>query len=412
MNPPQPPAPAPAADLPGADLRRRIERELVDNILPFWVARTPDQENGGFYGALTNDLQVLNDTPRSSVLCARILWTFSAAYRAYGGEHLLAMARRAYDYLVQAHWDPTYGGVYWRIDRHGQPVDANKLCYGQAFAIYGLAEYYRATGDPASLACAQELFELLERHAHDPQHGGYREGGARDWSAHTVRLSNLEPDTSKSMNTLLHIMEAFVNLARCWDEPRVRARVRELVDAFLGHIIDPDTSHFRLFFDDAWSAHGHVVSYGHDIEGSWLLVEAAELLGDPELLARVRAVAVRMAEAVYAGGLETDGSLLNEGGTDEPRAFEKHWWVHAEAMVGFYNAYQISGQARFAQAAAGVWQYIEQKFVDRRHGEWFKVLSRAGQPYDVPPKVGPWECPYHHSRACLELLARLPAEAA
>ncbi|MBK9713937.1 MAG: AGE family epimerase/isomerase [Kouleothrix sp.] len=391
-------------------LRQRIEAELQGNILPFWIEHAVDADSGGFYGALTNDLRVLNDVPRSAVLCARILWTYAAAYRAYGDPAYLAMAQRARDYLARAFWDERHGGVYWLIDRQGAPVNARKHSYAQAFAIYGLAEHHAATGDAESLRLAQALFELLEAHAHEPAYGGYVEGCGPDWGALAdMRLSDKEPNCRKSMNTLLHIMEAYANLLRVWDDRRLRERLRELIEIFLQHVVDPRTFHFRLFFDDAWASLEEGISYGHDIEGSWLLIEAAEALGDAALLARVRATAIEMAAAVYAQALEPDGSLLYESDSGDPRSADKHWWAHAEAMVGFYNAYQLSGRVQFARAAAGCWQYIEQKFVDRRHGEWFKILNRQGVPYADQHKVGPWECPYHHGRACIEMLRRLAA---
>lgn len=399
---------AEVAPLATTELRNRIEAELTGNILPFWISHVTDERRGGFHGALTNDLRALDEVPRSAVLCARILWTYAAAYRAYGDRAYREMARRAHDYLARAFWDAEHGGVYWLVDCDGAPVSARKHSYAQAFAIYGLAEYYAATGDEASLRLAQSLFELLEAHAHEPIGGGYIEGCAPDWGALAdMRLSDKEPNCRKSMNTLLHVMEAYTGLLRVWNEARLRARLRELIDIFFAHVIDPRTFHFRLFFDDAWRPLEASISYGHDIEGSWLLVEAAEALGSPAVLARARTTAVEMAWAVFAQGLEADGSLLYESGASNPRSADKHWWAHAEALVGFYNAYQISGQPHFARAAAGCWQYIEQRFVDRRHGEWYKVLNRQGMPYLDHYKAGPWECPYHHARACLEMLRRL-----
>jgi mannobiose 2-epimerase len=391
-----------------ADFRQRVERELRENILPFWVRHTPDPENGGFYGALTNDLQILNDQPRSAVVCARILWTYAAAYRLYPQAGYLAMAERAYNYLLDVFWDKAYEGVYWQVDRHGRPVSDRKHSYAQAFAIYGLAEYYRAAGQPESLERARRLYALLEARAYDPAHGGYVEGRGRKWEALAdMRLSDKEPVCDKSMNTLLHIMEGYTNLLRAWDDARLRAQQRALVGLFLEKVVDPETHHLRQFFDAEWRSQGDPFSFGHDIEAAWLLVEAAEGLGDEGLLARARQAALAIAQAVYAEGRDADGSLCYESAEAGPDACDKHWWAQAEAVVGFYTAYQLSDQAHFAEAARQVWQYIEDKFVDRTHGDWFKVLNRAGVPYPDQVKTGPWECPYHHSRACYEMLARL-----
>jgi cellobiose epimerase len=392
------------------DFAQRIERELSQNILPFWLEHTLDEEHGGFYGALSNDLRVDNDVPRSAVLYARILWTYSAAYRVYQDDRYLALARRAYDYVAEKFVDHDYGGVYWTLDRNGRPVNDRKHVYAQAFAIYGLAEFYRATGQPLALLLAQELFHLIETHTFDSLYRGNIECRSREWGLlPDMRLSALEPECDKSMNTLLHLMEAYTNLLRVWPDDTLKAKQRGLIEVFLQHIVDPQTHHLTLFFDKAWrSLNGHI-SPGHDIEGSWLLVEAAEVQGDEDLLARVRHTAVLMANAVYCDGLAADGAVLNDVTLRGVTSGEKHWWSQAEGLVGFTNAYQLSGQVEFALAADRVWHVIETLFVDRTNGDWFKVLDQNGVPMPQVYKVGPWECPYHHSRACFEMLARLSA---
>ncbi|RPI26814.1 MAG: N-acyl-D-glucosamine 2-epimerase [Chloroflexota bacterium] len=389
-------------------LRQPIEAELIGNILPFWINHTVDRERGGFYGALSNDLHIHNESPRSAVVCARILWTYSSAYRQYRKPEYLAMVRHAYEYLTGPFWDPQYGGVYWQIDSQGMPVMDRKHSYAQAFAIYGLSEYYRAVQEPESLQRVRQLFALLETHASDPVFGGYIEGRNRGWNPlQDMRLSDKEPDCQKSMNTLLHILEGYTNLLRAWRDETLASRLKDLLEIFFRHVIDPRTHHFKLFFDERWNSQEEWVSYGHDIEGSWLLVEAAETLGHPGLLAEAREVAVKMAAAVLAEGVSADGSVIYEIKPDGIRNDDKHWWVQAEGMVGFYNAYQISGDPAFARASMRCWEVIASQFVDRQYGEWYKVLDSQGIPYADHYKVGPWECPYHHSRACFEMLARL-----
>jgi mannobiose 2-epimerase len=393
------------------ELRQRIETELRGNILPFWITHTPDEKNGGFYGALTNDLVVHNEVPRTAVLTARILWTYSTAYRLYHDECYLQMARRAYDYLTQKFWDHEFGGVYWTLDQHGCPTNDRKHIYAQAFAIYGLAEFYRAAGERHSLALAQQLFDLIETHSFDPVYGGNVECCARAWGAlDDMRLSAKEPvSVRKSMNTLLHLMEAYTNLLRVWPDAEVQAKQRSLIEIFLQHVIDPQTHHFKLFFDDAWHSLDDHLSPGHDIEGSWLIVEAAEVLGDEDLLARAQTVAVQMAEAVTPY-LDDDGAIIYEATPHSIDSYDKHWWVQAEGLVGFYNAFQLTGRADFAPIADRLWNLIETHFVDHTYGDWFKVLDRHYTPLVQYPKTGPWECPYHHARACFEMLARLPHE--
>lgn len=392
----------------------QIKQELIGNILPWWMQYTVDHQNGGFYGAVTNDLRVLNDVPRSVVLCARMLWTYSAAYRAYPNEAYLRTARHAFDYLTTRFWDAEYGGVYWMLDKNGQPVEDRKQLYGQGFAIYGLSEYFLATGDPAALQCAQDLFHLMVKHAYDPVHGGYVEARSRDWSPIAdLRLSDKEPNCTKSMNTMLHIVEPFTNLVRAWDTPETRAQLEGTLRAFLDHVIDPQSHTTRLFFDEAWNPIGDHVSFGHDIEASWLIVEAAEALGDEELIARTKRIALEMAEAAQRG-LDADGSMLYEATPTEFTIVEKHWWPQAEGMVGFFNAAQIAAEQgnaalaeKYAANAQRLWEYIAEKMVDHQHGDWFKRLSREGVPIQNGFKAGPWDCPYHHARACLEMIRRL-----
>ena len=390
------------------DFRLELANEVTGNILPFWMNHMVDRTNGGFYGALANDLQIHNEVPRSAILCSRILWTYAAAYRRLKNEEYLTMAEWAYDYLRRIFWDSEYGGVYWTVDYHGKPAFDRKHHYAQAFAIYGLSEYYRVTQEPESLAKAQELFNLLERYAYEPEYGGYIEGRSRKWETlDDMRLSERDLDCRKSMNTLLHILEAYTNLLRVWDDALLRKQHKALIETFLKHVVDASTGHLKLFFDDGWHSLLGNVSFGHDIEASWLLVEAAQMHPDEALLKRVQDTAVKIAKAVYMDGLEEDGSLPYEAGPQGLVDPGKSWWVQAEAMVGFYNAFQISGQEAFAKTAYRSWEYIQNKFIDRNYGDWFKRLERDGTPEKTGYKTGPWECPYHHSRACFEMMERL-----
>jgi len=396
--------------LNNTDFRRQLQEELTGNILPFWMTHSVDRINGGFYGALTNNLEIHNEVPRSAILCARILWTYATAFRKLGDKDYLDMATWAYEALRGVFLDPQFGGVYWTVDAAGKPVMDRKHHYAQAFAIYGLSEYYRATKQPDSLALAQSLFHLLEMHAYDPLNGGYIEGSSRSWEALAdMRLSDRDLNCRKSLNTMLHILEAYTNLLRVWGEARLKEQHRALIEDFQKHIIDPSTGHFKLFFDDQWNSLSPNMSFGHDIEASWLLLEAAEVQGYPALVDQVRASALQIATAVYQDGLDKDGSLPYETGPQGLLDSDRSWWVQAEAVLGFYNAYQISGQRRFSQAAWRVWNYIQDNMVDRVNGDWIKKLHQDGTLDDSSFKVGPWECPYHHSRACFEMLDRLKA---
>ena len=391
----------------------RFRQELTGNILPFWMCHTVDRENGGFYGEVDCQLNVNRQAPRAAVINSRILWTFSAAARAVGNTAYAEMADRAYAYIVERFWDKQYGGVYWLLDYQGNPMSDRKQIYAQAFAIYGLAEYFRATGRVESLDYAKRLYRMIEEHSAEPEYGGYIEARARDWSAlDDQRLSDKDLNSPKSMNTHLHVLEAYANLLRVLPDPSLRAGLKRLIEVTMDRIVGARTAHFKMFFDNQWTSLTDHVSFGHDIEGSWLIQEAAEVLGDAALIERARGLAMRMAQAVYDQGLDSDGSIFYEASHGRLLDPNKHWWAQAEAVVGFYNAYQVSGQEHFRTAAWRAWEYIEDKVVDQVHGEWHAKLKPDGTPWKADEDadaclVGAWKCPYHNGRVCLEMMARL-----
>jgi len=389
-------------------LRERVERELLGDILPFWLNYTVDNEYGGFRGQIANDLTIDPLAHKGLILNARILWTFAKAYKVYGDDVYLRTAQRAYDYLRRYFWDAEFGGVYWMVDHLGNPVDTKKRIYGQAFTVYALAEYAAARAEKEPLELAIALHLKIEAASHDEKNGGYFETYERDWKlAEEQRLSEVDMDEKKSMNTHLHLLEAYANLLRLWEDDGLRKRLRELLRIFLDRIIDSETHHFRMFFDEVWHDRSDRFSFGHDIEGSWLICEAAEVLGDTAILEETRKAAVSMAQAVYEQAVDTDGGLLYEGTRKEFIDTDKHWWPQAEAVVGFLNAYEFSGREYFLNAAHRSWDFIDKFIVDHQRGEWYWKVSRDRTPCNDKYKVDPWKCPYHNSRTCFEVMERL-----
>jgi mannobiose 2-epimerase len=396
----------PTLDALAADARR----ELTEHILPYWMDRTVDHAHGGFVGRIAGDDQVVPGAPKGAVLNARILWTFAASARVLEDDGYRPMADRAYGYLRDHFADERHGGVFWTLTAAGEPLDTKKQVYAQAFAIYALAEYVRLSGSDAALDWAVRLYRLLEERAVDPIHGGYFEAFARDWGpADDVRLSEKDLDAPKSMNTHLHVLEAYTNLIRIWPDAGLASRLRALIELYLEHIVDAETHHQRCFFTEDWRPVSGVVSYGHDIEASWLLDEAAEALGDASLRVRVFDEAVVMAQRVLADGVDEDGGLLNESKPDHTLDTDKHWWPQAEAVVGFLNAFQHTGDVSFLRATVRSWAFIQRTIVDAEGGGWFYRVSRDGSPYREEDKVGLWKCPYHSARACIEVLGRAVA---
>jgi cellobiose epimerase len=384
----------------------RIEGDLLGNILPFWREHAVDRE-GGFFGSVTNDLAVDPRAERGALLTSRILWTFSAAYSRYRDPAHLAVAEHAYADLIARFHDPQHGGFLWSVTPGGPPRD-RKQVYGQAFAVYALAEYHAATGRGEPLDHAVATYRLVEEHARDPRSGGYLEAFGRAWEPIAdMRLSEVDMNEPKSQNTHLHVMEAYSRLLSVWPDQGLRLALGDIVGIMLSRIVNPSTGHLGLFFSENWELRSDRVSYGHDIEAAWLLCEAADSLGDSTLQARIRPLAVRIAEATLAEGVDSDGGIFNEGGPRGLTNTDKEWWPQAEAVVGFINAFQISGQERFLQAAFRAWDFIEARLIDRRRGEWYRGVTREGRLLDSQLKVSFWKCPYHNGRTGLEAVRRL-----
>lgn len=417
-------------------LKAEVRDVLENNILSFWLEKMVDKENGGFYGQMTGEGQLVKTADKGCILNARILWSFSAAYRVLRKPEYLEAATRAKDYIINHFIDKEYGGTYWSLDYKGQPRDTKKQFYAIGFTIYGLSEYARATGDREALDYAIELYECIEEHSFDREYNGYIEACTREWGEIAdMRLSELDANYPKSQNTHLHIIEPYTNLYRCIKElkaaescnyvpaigsvlpigitvpdefvVRLESSLRNLITIFTDKILNPETHHLDLFFDMDWTRQaGRLESYGHDIECSWLMHEAALVLGDETVLRKVENI-VQMVAKASEKGLNEDGSMVHEANLDTGYVdTDRHWWVQAENVVGWINIWQYFGDESALQKALRCWQYIKDNLIDREGGEWWWSRDPERNINRKDDKAGFWKCPYHNSRMCLELIER------
>ena len=421
-------------------LKSEVLDVLENNILRFWLDKMQDKENGGFYGQMTGEGELVKTADKGGILNARILWSFSAAYRVLRKPEYLEAATRAKEYIIEHFIDEEFGGTYWSLDYKGNPKDTKKQFYAIGFMIYGLSEYARATGDHEALEYAIQLYECIEEHSLDKQYNGYIEACTREWGEIAdMRLSELDANFPKSQNTHLHIIEPYTNLFRALKELdaienatndyglkpyvgqfttvnisvdpdiviRLEASLRNLINIFTDKILNPQTHHLDLFFDMDWKREaGALESYGHDIECSWLLHEAALILGDDIVLKKVEPI-VQMVAKASEKGLNEDGSMVHEANLDTGYVdTDRHWWVQAENVVGWINIYQYFGDEDALQKALNGWQYIKNNLIDREGGEWWWSRDPQRNINRKDDKAGFWKCPYHNSRMCLEILER------
>ncbi len=388
-------------------LREDATRILTENILPFWIDKAVDTQNGGFYGRISGDNRLFPSAPKGAVLNSRILWTFAAAYRLFGNNEYLQTAERAKEYLITRFFDEEFGGIYWLLDEKGRPLDTKKQIYAQAFAVYGLSEYYRATGDEEALIYAIKLYRSIEQNSFDAEKNGYLEAFTRNWKPmDDMRLSEKDANEQKTMNTHLHILEPYTHLFRVWKDDSLKKQLKNLIEIFLNKMIDSETNHLQLFFDADWNNKSEAVSYGHDIEATWLLHEAASTLADDAMVHSVEKALPLLLHAA-GEGMQSDGSMAYEknirsGHLDS----ERHWWVQAETVVGFLNDYQYFGNESSLAKTLNCWEYIQENLIDRQHGEWYWSILPDGSVNRRADKAGIWKCPYHNGRMCMEIIQR------
>ncbi len=389
-------------------LKKHIVQDTKGNILGFWEIHSPDP-SGGFYGELRNDGTPVAGAEKGGVLNARILWTFSSAYHLIKDDSYKELADRAQEYFLHHFVDPLYGGTYWSVDANGNPVNTEKQTYGIAYAIYGLSEHYRATGDEQSLQTAITLYNTLEKYAYDPINGGYIESFTREWGKPPRYGYDGKGVAPKTMNTHLHVLEAYTNLYRVWPDAGLKQQLKGIIDVFINKIIDKNTWHEKLFLTMDWVNLENIDSYGHDMELSWLLLEAAEVLGDESLISQSKYIAVQLVETQMKEGWTEEGWMIYEKADGHiPENIE--WWPQAESVVAFLNAWQITNDRKYLDAMKKTWHRISQSMIDYQNGEWFKTIRADGTPDRTQPKASMWKCPYHNARMGFEVFKRIKIE--
>ena len=388
------------------NFKKQFENELTDNILNYWVKEVYDTKRKTFFGRITKDGQKFPEAPLSAVFTTRVLWTFSAAHRFYPTAIYKKMADEAFRILIETFWDNENGGIYWSVFPDGKPEDTKKQFYAEAFFIYALSEYWLAFKDEKAKQLAVSMFMLMEKYAFDAEFGGYIEANTADWKETTdQRLSPKDLDVKKSMNTHLHILEAYTNLYRIHKVEEVEKKVEHLLRVFLDKILDKETSHLILFFDKDWTVRSEIDSYGHDIEATWLMHEAAEVLGKKEILEEVEHVAIKMSEVAIKEGLAPHGGMYYEKAEGHLQE-QFDWWPQAEGVVGFFNTYQITKDEKYLEHAKKSWEFIQDHIIDKKNGEWFWGVDSNLKPLKTD-KVSPWKAPYHNGRMCMEMIRRI-----
>ena len=387
-------------------LKNKAKTELI-NILDYWLKNTIDKENGGFIGEINHQNVINNNSEKGAVLNARILWSFSAAYAVEKNPEYLKTAKRAFQYIKDYFFDNEFGGIFWSLQADGKPKDTKNQIYAIAFVIYGLSEFYKIFKNEDALELAQSLFYKIELYSKDYKNKGYLEAFTRDWQEiEDLRLSEKDANEKKTMNTHLHIVEAYANLYLIWPNPKLKDSIKEILEVIALYFINKYTWHLKLFFDENWKEKEDVISYGHDIEAAWLLQWCAEAIEDEVLIKNYQKYAVAFADATKEG-LDTDGGLWYEYEPKEQKLIaEKHWWPQAELWIGMINAWQLTQNEEFLEITEKNFEFVEKYIIDHKNGEWIWGVYADYSPI-LKDKAGFWKCPYHNSRACIELIKRL-----
>lgn len=384
----------------------KISAEL-HSILDYWETNTIDEKFGGFVGEIDFKEEKKDLAEKGSVLNARILWSFSAAYPVTKNPNHLAIAERAFHYIDNYFYDKEFGGIFWSVNHDGTPKDTKNQIYALAFTIYGLTEFYKISQNHEALQLAINLYNSIEKHSYDKNKEGYFEAFTRDWQPiEDLRLSDKDANEKKTMNTHLHIVEAYANLFQVWPDSDLKEKIKKLLIVIDIYFIDKNTWHLKLFFNENWIEKPDVISYGHDIEAAWLLQWCAEVIEDKKLIEKYQKYAVEMAK-VTKEGIDVDGGLWYEFDPEENKLIaEKHWWPQAELWIGMINAWQLTNDEEYLKITEKNYEFVQKYILDKQNGEWIWGINQDYSKIEKD-KAGFWKCPYHNSRACLELIKRL-----
>lgn len=395
-----------AAELFAAQaLASHLKKELTEDILPYWSKKICKGDTR-FHGRISGEEVIDPEAPVGAIMTSRILWTFSNAFRLFRREEYKTMAMQAKSLIINNFYDVEQGGIYWSINPDGTPLDTKKQIYAIAFCIYGLAEWNRASGDEEALELAKKLYRDIEKHSFDTCKNGYFEAFTREWGEiQDMRLSDKDANESKTMNTHLHVLEAYTGLYRVWKDGGLAAQLKNLIGIFLDRILGAD-AHLRLFFDDDWNCGYKIFSYGHDIEASWLLHEAALVLGDEATIGKVEKEVPRIAAAAGEGFTAKGGMIYEKDNATGHIDGDRHWWVQAESVVGYFNLWQLTGEPSGLENSIECWEFIRNNLIDRENGEWFWSIRQDGTVNRTDDKAGFWKCPYHNGRMCMEIIER------
>lgn len=383
-------------------IKAELKGELF-NILTYWKTNTLDHKYGGFVGRITNDNDIITESPKGVILNLRILWSFSKASNYLNTDEYLDICDRSFMFLKNYFNDPVNKGLYWELDYKGNPINKRKQIFTQALGIYALTEYFVLTQKEEAKQWAIELFELIEHYARDKERKGYFEAFDENW--HTIkdmRLSEKDMNASKTMNTHLHVLEAYTILLKIYPNKELKIALTELVELFLNTFLN-NNNHYNMFYDDNWNLLSNSVSYGHDIETAWLVIEASKVLQDQKLLSQANVVALKVADTFLKEALDEEGAVITEKNlTTNIVDTDRYWWPQVEALIGLRYAFLLTNNSKYSKASFRIWEFIKSHILDTKNGEWFSKVDNKGNVYNED-KVNMWKAPYHNTRACILL---------